>query len=248
MQKINFFIVVHSIGIINFFEETKKYEKLINYKYLLVGNSDIDYTSDKIIQCNKLEDNIEHNKNYLAYTGWYALAKNFKDIDSEFICLLEYDTDIMPSFNLKTFTESILSKNLNCCGLTQMPLHDGIFVNTQFTHKTLEYLKEKNIREIKPTNSNWMTTNNMIFKTSFFYEYFKDSFIENFLLYLDNHPMSGHFLERILSIYCFLNGMQFDIIEDSGLKHRGLDSHETQNIYNSNRGYEQFKTINKISD
>jgi hypothetical protein len=60
--------------------------------------------------------------------------------------------------------------------------------------------------------------------------------------------MSGHFLERFLSIYCFINNIQFDIIEQSGLVHRGLDSHRTQNIFNTNRGYEQFKAINKISD
>jgi hypothetical protein len=248
MQKINFYIVVHSIGIINFFEETKKYEKLSNYKYLLVGTPDKDYSTDKIIQCNRLRDNIEHNNNYLAYTGWYALANNFKSIDSEYVCLLEYDTDIMPEFDLDRFTNAVVNKSLNCCGLTYMPLHDGIFVNTQFTYKTLEYLREKNIKEIKPTNTNWMTTNNMIFKTEFFYQYFKDPFIQEFLTYLNNDAMSGHFLERILSIYCFLQGIKFDIVEDSGLKHRGLDSHETQNIYNSNRGYEQFKTVNKISD
>ena len=248
MQKINFYIVVHSIGIIDFFEKTKKYEKLVNYKYLLVGNHEDNYSSEKIIQCNKLPDNIEHNRYYLAYTGWYALANNFKDIDSEFICLLEYDTDVMPDFDLETFTKAVYSKSLNCCGLTYMPLHDGIFVNTQFTHKTLSYLKSKDIKEIKPTNSNWMTTNNMIFKTDFFYQYFEDTFIKEFLTYLENDTMSGHFLERILSIYCFIKGIKFDIIENSGLQHRGLDSHETQNIYHSNRGYEQFKATNQISD
>ena len=44
-----------------------------------------------------------------------------------------------------------------------MALHDGIFVDTMFTHKTLLYLKETNTKELKLTNNSWMTTNNNIF-------------------------------------------------------------------------------------
>jgi hypothetical protein len=248
MQTISFYIVVHSPAIINFFETSKKYEKLLNYKYLLVGNHEEDFSfNNKIIQCNKLTDNIEHNNYYLAYTGWYALAKNIK-VDTDFICFLEYDTDLLEDFNLDEFTRQIIDKNLNSCGLTYMPITAGIFETSQFTLKTLEYLRDNNIKEITPNNKNWMTTNNMIFKTSFLYEYFNDSFLLNFFKFLQNDKMSGHFLERFLSIFCFLKNIKFDIIEKSGLQHRGYDSHQTQNIYNSQRGYEQFKTVNKISE
>jgi hypothetical protein len=245
---IDFYIVVHNINLINFFEDTEKYKDLVNYKYLLVGKHETDYSNNKIIQCDKLPDNIEDKNYYLAYTGWYALANNLTETNTQYICFLEYDTDVMPEFNLSKLEDTVRQKDLDCCGLTYMPLHDGIFVNTQFTHKTLSYLKDQNIREIKPNNHNWMTTNNMFFKKDFLKKYFSDTFTKNFLIFLDNDPMSGHFLERFLSIYCFINNIQFDIIEQSGLVHRGLDSHRTQNIFNTNRGYEQFKAINKISD
>lgn len=247
-MQIDFYIVVHSINLINFFEETEKYKDLVNYKYLLVGKHHTNYNNNKIIQCDRLLENKEDFNHYLAYTGWYALAKNLPTSSSDYICFLEYDTDVMPGFNLENLQNYIYSKNLKCYGLTYMPLHDGIFVNTQFTHKTLSYLKQRNIKEIKPNNHNWITTNNMFFNKQFLVDYFNDPFTTDFLNYLNNDPMSGHFLERFLSIYCFINNITFDIIDNNILVHRGLDSHKTQNIFNTERGYEQFKAINKISD
>ncbi len=248
MQTIDFYIVVHDIKLIRFFEETKKYERLRNYKYLFVGTHEFDYTDDKIIQCNRLVDNIETKNNFLAYTAWYALAKNTPPVSSKYICFLEYDTDLLDTFDLDKFCEQVYMKNMVCCGLTYMPITEGIFCNTIFTYKTLDYLKERNIKELTLTNKNWMTTNNMIFMKNFLIEYFNDKFTLDFFQYLGNDKMSGHFLERFLSIYCFVNKLTFDIIDNSGLQHRGFDSHNTQNIYYSGRGYEQFKITNKISD
>lgn len=244
---IDFYIVVHSINLINFFEETKKYKDLINYKYLLVGKHETDYSSDSIIQCDRLPDNIEDKNYYLAYTGWYALARNI-NINSNYICLLEYDTDIMEDFNLNNFKDYIKNTNSECYGLTCGDIKSDIFNRTQFTDKMLDYLKSIDIREIKPNTTKWITTNNIICKPEFFKTYINDSLILGFLEYLDNHIMSGHFLERVLTVYCFLKQITFNIFEQSGLQHRGLDSHKTQNIHSSHRGYEQFKVTNKISD
>jgi hypothetical protein len=57
-NKILFLIVVHNKSIIDLFESDKKYHKLTNYKYLLVGNHNTDHSNDIIIQCNKLEKNM----------------------------------------------------------------------------------------------------------------------------------------------------------------------------------------------
>lgn len=244
---IDFYIVVHSIDLINFFENTEKYKDLINYKYLLVGKHETDYSNNKIIQCDKLPDNIEDKNYYLAYTGWYALSKNI-NLNTDYICLLEYDTDIMKNFNLNSFKDYIISTNNECYGLTCGDIKSDIFNRTQFTDKMLDYLKSINVREIKPLTRKWITTNNIICKTKFFKEYINDSLITEFFIYLNNHTMSGHFLERILTVYCFLKQIPFNIFEKSGLQHRGLDSHKTQNVHSSHRGYEQFKIINKISN
>lgn len=242
-----FYIVVHNIGLIEFFEKTRKYKHLNNYKYLLVGNHQDNHTSDKVIQCNLLNYNIEYQKNYLAYTGWYAVAKNKELHDRyDYICFLEYDTDVEDFFNFENFQNDLIKKGVKCCGVTYMPTHSGLFEKSQFTKKLISYLVKSGNSEISPNNENWITTNNMFFQKDFLLEYFDDALTRNFLDYMENDIMSGHYLERFLSIYCFIKNVQFSILENSGFTHRGFDSHNTQNIYHSNRGYEKFKLENNI--
>jgi hypothetical protein len=244
-----FYIVVHSIGIIEHFEKTNKYSNLKNYKYLLVGNHQQNYTSDKIIQCNLLPTNFEHYKFLLAYTGWCAVAYN-KELQSDYdyFFLLEYDTDVDDNFNIDEFVCKVNKLDVDVCGLTQMSTRIGLLENSHFTTKLISFLVETKNINIKSNNKNWLTTNNMMFKSDFLKRYLDDNFTKQFIEYVKEDKMAGHYLERFLSIYCFLNSVKFDVIDNPGLTHRGFDSHETQNIYHSHRGYEQFKTINQISD
>lgn len=246
-NKIQFFIVVHSINIIEVFEKTKRYSKLPTYKYLLVGNIDEDYSSNIIIQCNKLDNNIENKNNFLAYTGWYALANNPELLgECEYTCLLEYDTDVTDYFNIDSIITSLDSIDINVWGITGMETCFGIFEKSHFTSGLFTYFKEKNIKELTISNKMWMTTNNMFFRTQFLKQYMTDKFTTDFFNHIDNDKMAGHFLERFLSIYCYYKNIKFGILANSGLVHRGYDSHSTQNIYSSTRGYEQFKLINNI--
>lgn len=248
-NKIQFFIVVHNINIINVFERDGKYNKLPNYTYLLVGNTKEDYSSNKIIQCNKLSNNIEHKNNFLAYTGWYALVNNAELLrDYEYTCLLEYDTDIEEYFDLDIILSTLNSKDAEVWGITGMDTHSGIFDRNHFTTGLFTYFKEKNINSISVNNKMWMTTNNMFFKTDFLKKYITDIFTTDFFNHIGNDKMAGHFLERFLSIYCYYRNIKFDILNNSGFIHRGYDSHSTQNIYSSSRGYEQFKIKNNIYD
>ena len=242
-----FYIVAHNIALINHFESIRKYEKMTNYKYLLVGDHKENYGNDEIIQCNLLPDNIEKtSNNYLAYTAWYAVAKNANLTSNyDYICFLEYDTDVDENFDEDVFVKAFVNKNVNCCGLSYMHTHSGIFQRTQFTSGLLDFLKSKDIRELKPNKEYWITTNNVIFSKHFLLSYFNDTLTVDLFEFLKNDKMSGHFLERYLSVYCFIRNISFDTIEGSGLVHRGLDSHSTQGIHSK---YEQFKVTNKISD
>lgn len=248
-KEILFLIVVHSKEIIDVFEKHNRYAKLQNYKYLLVGNHNTNYNSEKIIQCNTLPINIEDRANFLAYTGWYAAAHNESIIqDYEYICFLEYDTEVDVNFSLEYFTEIVFSKQLQCYGINLMDNINVLFEKSQFTDKLLQFLYHNNYKEIKPNNYNWIVTNNVVFKKSFLSDYFRDPLTQAFFNYLENDKMSGHFLERYLSVYCFIKNIMFDTIQGNNLIHRGYDSHNTQNIYSSQRGYEQFKIANKISN
>ena len=248
-NKILFLIVVHNKSIIDLFESAKKYHKLTNYKYLLVGNHNTDHSNDIIIQFNKLEKNIEHNANYLAYTGWYAAAHN-KEITNgyDYVCLLEYDTDINENFSITEFCNEVVSKNKKCYGITAMDSITELFARNHFSDKLIDFLIKNKITEIKTTQNRWITTNNVVFTTEFLDTYFNHYLTKEILIYFNNHKMSGHFLERYLSIFCFLYSVDFDIIKCNNMQHRGYDSHRTQNIFSSHRGYEQFKTTNKVSN
>lgn len=248
-KDILFLIVVHNKSIIDVFESNNRYSKLKNYKYLLVGNHSVIFNSEKIIQCNTLPNNIEDRSNYLAYTGWYAAAHNPSLLqDYEYICFLEYDTDVDSDFSLEYFTNNVFTKQLNCYGINLMDNINVLFERSPFTTKLIQFLIKNGYNEIKPNNNNWIVTNNVVFKTNFLLDYFNDELTISFLEYLQNDKMSGHFLERFLSVFCFLKNIQFDTILNNNLTHRGYDSHNTQNIYSSSRGYEQFKAANQISN
>jgi hypothetical protein len=183
----------------------------------------------------------------LAYTGWYAVANNKELHDGfDYICFLEYDTDVEHFFNFSKFEHDLINLDVKCCGITYMPTHSGLFEKNQFTEKLISYLIKSGNSEITPNNENWITTNNMFFRKDFLLEYFNDVLTRNFFDYMENDTMSGHYLERFLSIYCFIKNIKFSILENSGFIHRGFDSHNTQNIYHSNRGYEKFKSENNI--
>jgi hypothetical protein len=53
-----YFIIAHHPQIIEYSESIGKYELLKNRKYLLVGQHSDDYSSDIVIQCDRLPNNI----------------------------------------------------------------------------------------------------------------------------------------------------------------------------------------------
>jgi len=241
-----FYIVIHNIELINFFEREQKYLKLRDYKYLLVGNHEKDYSTEKIIQCNKLRDNIETFNNYLAYTGWYAVSK--LDHNYDYVCLFEYDSDITDSFSYSSLVSQITEKKNEIYGFNSLNINNSFLNNDVFSNKLIEFLKRKNIREVKTNNNKWIVTNNAIFSSKSLRDMFVDELTVELLSYLDNDKMSGHFLERFLSVFCFLKQKEFGFIDGEMIKHRALDSHNTQNRKFSDEGYERFKAANKISD
>ena len=245
MQKVKFHIVVHTPELIEFFENTKKYERLQDYVYVLVGEHQEDHTSPQIIQCNKLPDNIEHRKNLLAYTGWYAIAINFKP-ETEYTCFLEYDTDLTENFNLKKLEEELDNNDAEMCGFFSLDTQTAFLNNDIFSNRLIDFLKEAGIREVEPNNHKWIVSNNVIFKRATLQKFFADGRTKRFLEFLEDDKMAGHFLERYTTAYCFLNKIKFFIEQEGMFVHRALDSHNTQNRKYGKEGYEQFKITNKI--
>ncbi len=252
---IKFYIVVHNIELVELFERTKKYEKLIDYDYLLVGEHENDYsTLPHVIQCNRLAGNIEWKKNFLAYTGWHAahtIQRALHEIHSikcrPYICLLEYDTDLTENFNLTKLEEEITQSEADLCGFFSLDTKTAFLNNDIFSNRLIDFLKVEGVREIVPTGHKWIVSNNVIFKIELLQEFFRSETTQKFFSFLGDDKMAGHFLERYTSVYCFLNNKKIFIEEYNMFIHRALDSHDTQNRKYGNEGYEKFAIANKIS-
>jgi hypothetical protein len=245
-NNIIFLIVVHDPKIINLFESNNKYKHLPHYSYLLVGKHKQDFTSNNIIQCDRLSNNIEDNKNYLAYTGWYAAAYNDIGLSNyDYIFFLEYDTNFIDKSSIDIMIQNIIKEQKCVYGVDAFETTSCFLDNSIFNSLLVQFLINNNIVDLPAKNKHWMATNNMAFKQEFLKEFFNDKLTLSFLSFLNNHQMSGHNLERFLSVYCFYKRKQFGFINPHCLKHQALDSHATQG---RNQEYEQFKIINKISD
>jgi hypothetical protein len=236
-NKILFSIVVHDPKIINFLESHGKYKCLPNYNYILVGKHDRDYSSEKIIQCDKFSNNIESQNYFLAYTAWWLLANNTYLIppECEYLCLLEYDVEIINESDVEKFCDFVISNNKILYGIDKINVVDCFLQKSIFCEILLSFLKHNQIKELKTNNNHWIVSNNVIFRKDFFIEYMNNSFTKEFFKFLKNDPMSGHNLERFLSVYCFLNDINFDFVDPKLFHHKSLDSHDTQgkNSYNS---------------
>ena len=239
------FIVVHDPTLINHFESTNKYKVLSNYKYLLVGKHKLDYRNDKIIQCELLDNNIEYYKYYLAYTAWYALANNPEIIgDYKYITLLEYDANIRYLDKIDLMYSTIISENCSLYGMHDLPVDVGFLDRKSiFSDKLIKYFINCGLTEIKPNNKSWIVSNNVCFKKEFLLEYFNDELTKNLFKFFNNDRMSGHFLERYLSAYCFIKDIKFSFVDPCCFEHMALDSHDTQGRKGE---YEKFRETNNI--
>ncbi len=227
-------IVVHDPKIIEFFESNKKYKSLKKYVYLLVGKHEADFTSAKVIQCDKLPNNIENQKNLLAYTAWFALANNIDLVpnDCDYVCLLEYDADFLNEEDVEKFENFVYSNKKFVYGIDKILVQDCFLERSIFSNLLESFLIYKSYKEIKANNKHWIVSNNVVFDKNFLKEYMNDSLTKEFLYYLKNDKMSGHNLERFLTVYCFVNNITFDFEEPKLFNHVSLDSHNTQHKAN----------------
>jgi len=228
---IHFYIVVHKKELIDKFEQEKKYERVGNYTYLLVGNHPVNYTSDKIIQCEHLPNNIEHRKNFLAYTGWYAVCNN-TEMREEYACLLEYDTTLTDDFNLDALSKEIRSKGVDMYGIARLNINCCFLNNDVFTSGMVDFLKSEGIQGLTTNNTEWMVSNNIFIRPSTLRDLTDSDLARRCFQFmkLDNR-MNGHYLERFTTVFCFLQNRRFDFAGEKMFCHPALDSHGTMHAY-----------------
>jgi len=229
MSNILYCIVAHDIKIIEYCEKTEKYKPLPNYKYILVGNQDKDYSNEYIIQADLLPDNIEKFNNYLAYTAWWAVGKNLMgDIHEDYVFFLEYDSDIVNIDKLSLMENYITSSEIEVFGTDSLPTTTCFVNDDNFMVKLLGY-KDSGF---------WMVTNNICFSKNALIQFINDPILLEVFNILGNGVGTGHELERYTTLYCASRGLTFGIIEPKCFEHIAMDSHNTQGRFHI---YETFK-------
>jgi len=185
----------------------------------------------------------------LAYTGWFAtVANKLIPDDIEYVCFLEYDTDLINVEDFNVMLKNVFIEDKEVYGMFNLPISNSFLDNSIFSKGLIDFLKANGYREIKPNNEKWIVSNNAIFKKDALHKFFECPMTINLLNYLNVDRMAGHFLERYLSVYCFIKNVEFGFINPCCFVHAALDSHNTQNRKDGPEGYERFKANYQISD
>jgi hypothetical protein len=235
----SYYIFVHDPEIINLLEERKEFYNLKDYNYVLLSNKTFTNIPKGVIVSKDFELNIEANKNYLQFTGWYCLAAN-KIPKTDYITLLEYDVRVK-DYTHEKILQAIDTEGLDCYGFAHLPKTSSFLNNDIFSNGLTEYLDSRNVAPHSiindNLNTNWIVTSNITIKTEKFLKLVRSEFFINFLNYLNNNKMSGHFLERFITVYLTMMRWSYGFIENC-ITHYAADSHNTQH---RNHVYQKFK-------
>jgi hypothetical protein len=206
-MKAQTFIFVHDQYIVLDYLAAGKFNELPDVKYVFLGQRPSDQIGHlvdmgKVIIARDLPDNIEHYPNLVAWTGWYAIARNGL-ITADIVNLFEYDV------NLLGWKQPMAS-----AGYFWHPYADSTWWNYNGIKTELRKL------EISVTNDPLpMTSNYTLFaeRISTFVKALMESDLD------PEHPQAGHIVERYCSAY-----FQFKVTAAGGLTHLYADSHGTQ--------------------
>ena len=234
-KKVETFIFVHDQQIVLDFEKINKFSNLSNFKYVFLGNRDIDkikYVSN-IIFARDYEDSIddEYDKKLLAFSGWYLIWKNQLS-DADFINLFEYDIILDQDFE-KIQSEILDSTDVSFMGYQSININDYWYIGDLSCSESLIKSIKKNydvdyydLINSLPSEVYVTITSNHSFDKKHFNDYMR--WMEPMIDDIKNEPMSGHMPERSVSMYYLINKIENVICNSNILQHYRLDSHQTQ--------------------
>lgn len=232
MKKISTFIFVHDQKIVEDYINHGKFNQLSDVKYVFVGNNDSSRieSNPNVIICNKLPINIENYPKLTSFTGWYALYKNNLYNTSNHLNLLEYDVNISDDF------EKVVEENLDYDIIGYLPFspHNYQFIKHKEWSDILLWSIQKtyNINaehfvDSLPSDKECSMTSNHTLSSKTFENYM--SWIEPLLDEIKHSGLSGHQVERSISLFYLINKINYKVIGGI-LHHFQFDTHETQGI------------------
>ena len=228
------FIFVHDQNIILDYLNVNKFSDLDNLTYMFLGGGDTSKIKDlsNVIICRELPINIEEYPKLTSFSGWYAIWKN-KLYNQDFINLFEYDINLSSNFN--DIVNQKLTSDTDIVGYIPFSPHDYTFIKHSPFSKELLYSINKNygvdtvsVVNSLPNDSTCSMTSNHTFNKNMFEKYMQ--WIEPMIDDFKNSGLSGHQVERSISLFYILNNITNVKIIPNVLYHFQFDSHKTQGI------------------
>jgi hypothetical protein len=190
-----------------------------------------------VIISRDLPINIEEYPKLTSFTGWYSIWKN-KLYDSDYINLFEYDINIVDNFN--EIIKNTILDDIDVIGYIPLNVHHYNFIK----HKpwcidllnSINRIYKTNVDlfvDFLPVDKVCSVTSNHTFSVKSFESYM--NWVAPMVDDIKNSKLSGHQIERSISLFYLLNNKKYKILPDV-LDHFQFDSHQTQNI-----GQDKFK-------
>ena len=245
------FIFIHDQDYLLDFEKNNKLSNLKNYKYVFLGNRNVDKIThlENVIIARNLQHNIEQYPKLTSYTGWYALWKN-NLISKKYVNLFEYDVIFNP--NIEQCLNRFRHDNLDMVGYVPVSMQNFHFIqNRNWVEHIIPSIKKHygvNIDELfykvlsQNPNTIWSSTSNTTFKTETFNKYMK--WFEPIFNDIKTTVTAGHAHERSLTFFSYVKNKPF-VVTENLLKHFQLDSHSTQG-HNTNIEINYDKLVNNV--
>lgn len=245
MTKIQTFIFIHDQEILLDFISHNKFSNLENLKYVFLGNGDNSKVSElpNVVISKNLQINIEEYPKLTSFTGWYALWKN-NLVNAEYINLFEYDINLSENFNNEF--NSVINEGVDVIGYVPLSVHNPDFIRTpSWSSDILSSINKiygidaDSFISFLPKNQECSVTSNHTFNYSTFDAYMR--WVEPMIDDIKHSHLSGHQIERSISLYYLINGKKNKILPNI-LRHFQFDSHRTQNICQS-KFNQQYKYL-----
>lgn len=231
MSRVQTFAIAHEQDLI--LQKHEMYHKQCeNLTWLLVG---VDKSIDKLIErpdinfihCEKYANNIEIQKELLHGTAMWLLYYNPELIhtNTSYIRFIEYDLTLDKNYGYYSEKSLRFDKEIYCH--MEVPFRhcwDKPFYLNELNDKCLRAKYKTNLQAVTNLSKTgrWMCSINLIMKVDFFKKFF-----EFYLTFLDHYKgiaQNPNNLERLFTIYCLMNKIQWSVIP--GAKHQFCNSHK----------------------
>lgn len=196
-----------------------------NHYIMFVGDNEIDekYSSySKLIIARNLENNIEYEKKLLTFTAWYAISKNNLFIEYEYICILEYDVDLVDNF------ENIITDECNktTCNVVSFINH---YVDGMYNDIDCDVLRSYlTFQDINPYFEDyiiyWGSSSNQCVRRSILCDFVDFYYNSYSIIKSDHYSNLSWYHERVFMIYLKHKNIEYTSIENI-LGHSQSNSH-----------------------